>query len=101
MVSESLRAIVSQRLVPRQDQRGRVAAVEILFANRAVSNLIKERKMFQIENVLQLSSGEGMCTLEQSLDRLVASGVVTRADANRHRAESFIVADMGAGHATK
>jgi twitching motility protein PilT len=101
MVSESLRAIVSQRLVPRKDGKGRVAAVEVLIATRAVSNLIKERKTFQIENVIQLSSAEGMCTLEQSLDKLVAAGVVDRAEAQRHRGESFIVADMGAANATQ
>jgi len=94
MVSESLRAIVSQRLVPRKDGRGRVVAVELLIANRAVSNLIRERKPFQIESVLQLGAAEGMCTLEQSLDRLVAAGIVTGADAARHRAESFLVADL-------
>jgi twitching motility protein PilT len=100
MVSESLRAIVSQRLVPRKDGRGRVVAIELLIANRAVSNLIRERKPFQIESVLQLGAAEGMCTLEQSLDRLVASGVVSREEAATHRAESFLVANLsGASHA--
>jgi twitching motility protein PilT len=101
MVSESLRAIVSQRLVPRQDGRGRVVALEILIATRAVSNLIRERKTFQIESVLQLGAGDGMCTMEQSLDRLVAAGVVSSAEATRHRGESYLVADdmEAAGHA--
>ena len=100
MVSESLRAIVSQRLVPRKDGKGRVPAIELMIANRAVSNLIRERKTFQIESVLQLSTGEGMCTLEQSLDRLIAAGVITREDAARQRGDSFLVADLaGASHA--
>jgi len=100
MVSESLRAVVSQRLVPRKDGRGRVVALELLIATRAVSNLIRERKTFQIESVLQLGAADGMCTLEQSLDRLVAAGIVTREDAARHRSESFIIAgDTGASHA--
>ncbi|HVR30352.1 MAG TPA: PilT/PilU family type 4a pilus ATPase [Thermoanaerobaculia bacterium] len=100
MISESLRAIVTQRLVPRKDGGGRVAALEILIATRAVSNLVRERKTFQIESVMQLGAGDGMCTLEQSLDRLVAAGVVTREDAARHRAESYIVAGTGgASHA--
>ena len=97
MVSESLRAIVSQRLVPRKDGSGRVPAVEVLIANRAVSNLIRERKTFQIENVLRLGSADGMCTLEQSLDRLVSTGAVTSADAAAYRPESFIVADLAGG----
>jgi twitching motility protein PilT len=102
MVSESLRAIVSQRLVPRKDGRGRVPAVEVLIANRAVSNLIRERKTFQLENVLRLGTADGMCTLEQSLDRLVSAGIVTSTDAAAHRPESFLVADLGGtGHAGK
>jgi twitching motility protein PilT len=102
MVSESLRAIVSQRLVPRKDGHGRVPAVEVLIATRAVSNLIRERKNFQIETVLQLGTADGMCTLEQSLDRLVNAGIVTREDAALHRPESYIVADLsGAGNASK
>jgi twitching motility protein PilT len=100
MVSESLRAIVSQRLVPRKDGQGRVPAIELLIANRAVSNLIRERKTFQIESVLQLGAAEGMCTLDQSLDRLIASGVVSREDAARRRGESFLIADApGGSHA--
>jgi twitching motility protein PilT len=102
MVSESLRAIVAQRLVRRKDGNGRVPAVEVLIANRAVSNLIRERKTFQIENVLRLGSADGMCTLEQSLDRLVSAGVVTSADAAVYRPESFMVGDHGeAGNAGK
>jgi twitching motility protein PilT len=101
MVSESLRAIVSQRLVPRKDGKGRVPAIEVMMATRAVANLIRERKTFQIENLLQLGTADGMCTLEQSLDRLVSSGVISRADAAPHRPESFIVADLsGAGNAS-
>jgi twitching motility protein PilT len=100
MVSESLRAIVSQRLVPRKDGSGRAPAIELLIANRAVSNLIRERKTFQIESVLQLSAAEGMCTLDQSLDRLVAAGTATREAVACHRPESFLVANLpGASHA--
>jgi twitching motility protein PilT len=88
--------------VPRKDGCGRVPAVEVLIATRAVSNLIRERKNFQIETVLQLGTADGMCTLEQSLDRLVSAGTVTREDAAPHRPEGYIVADLsGAGNAGK
>ncbi len=53
MVSESLRAVISQRLLPRADGNGRVPALEILMANKAVGNLIRENKTFQIKSVLQ------------------------------------------------
>ena len=83
MVSESLRAIVSQRLVPRKDGSGRVPAVEVLIATRAVSNLIRERKNFQIETVLQLGTGR-----RDVHARAVArpAGERGRRHAGRHRA---------------
>ena len=66
MVSESLRAVVSQRLVPRADGSGRVPALEILWCNRAVSNLIREQKVYQLRSVLQTGSSQGMCLLDSS-----------------------------------
>ena len=84
MVSESLRAIVGQRLVRRADGRGRVPALEILMATRAVSNLIRDNKVFQIRSVLQTGASRGMKTLDGSLDELVKAGTVTREEARRH-----------------
>ncbi len=84
MVSESLRAIVCQRLVRRADGAGRVPALEVLLANRAVSNLIRENKVFQIRSVLQTGSSRGMRTLEASLDALVKDGTVSAEEARRH-----------------
>lgn len=78
MVSESLRAIISQRLVPRADGTGRVAAVEILLANKAVGNLIRESKTFQIRSIMQTGAARGMCLLDGSLAELVTAGVITR-----------------------
>ena len=84
MVSESLRAIVCQRLVRRADGSGRVPALEILLANRAVSNLIRDNKVFQIHSVLQTGGSRGMKTMAAALDELVERGVVTREEADRH-----------------
>ncbi len=84
MLSESLRAVVSQRLVRRADGQGRVPALEVLLGTRAVSNLIRESKSFQIRSVLQTGGAQGMCLLDISLAALVRSGVVTRAEALRH-----------------
>ncbi|MEE9608196.1 MAG: PilT/PilU family type 4a pilus ATPase [Myxococcota bacterium] len=78
MISESLRAIVSQRLVPTADGSRRVAALEILKVNRAVGNLIRENKTFQILSILQTGSGQGMCLLDDSLAALVRDKTVTR-----------------------
>ena len=84
MVSESLRAVVSQRLVARADGNGRVPALEILMANKAVGNLIRENKTFQIKSVLQTGATHGMCLLDASLAELVLRGkVITREEARR------------------
>jgi twitching motility protein PilT len=84
MVSESLRAIVSQRLVTRADGNGRVPALEILMANKAVGNLIRENKTFQIKSVLQTSVSQGMCMLDASLAELLKNKVITREEAMRN-----------------
>lgn len=84
MVSESLRAIISQRLIPRADGQGRVAALEILVANKAVGNLIRDNKTFQIKSVLQTGGTQGMCLLDASLAELVKSGTITREEAARN-----------------
>jgi twitching motility protein PilT len=84
MLSESLRAVVSQRLVARADGKGRVPALEVLVVNKAVGNLIRENKTFQIRSILQTGAAQGMCLLDSSLEALVKQGVVTRDEARRH-----------------
>jgi twitching motility protein PilT len=84
MVSESLRAVVSQRLVVRADGSGRVPALEVLVCNKAVGNLIRDNKTFQIKSVLQTGSSQGMCLLDASLADLVKNKVITREEAARN-----------------
>jgi twitching motility protein PilT len=74
-LSSTLQAVVYQRLLPRT-HGGLVAAFEILRANHAVRNLIREGKTQQLRNVVSTHSSEGMQTLEQSLTGLVADGIV-------------------------
>ena len=78
MVSESLRGIVSQRLVPRADGEGRVPALEILINNRAIGNLVRENRTFQVKSILQTGGKEGMCELDVSLGNLVKEGIITK-----------------------
>lgn len=78
MLSESLRAVVSQRLVPTSDGKGRVPALEMLVINRAIGNLIREQKTIQIRSSMQTGKAHGMYLLEQSLNELVAKGRITR-----------------------
>jgi twitching motility protein PilT len=81
MVSESLRAIVSQRLVKRADGQGRIPALEILVANTAIANLIREQKTFQIPGIMQSGSVHGMCLLDGTLKNLVKAGTITNEEA--------------------
>jgi twitching motility protein PilT len=76
----SLRATISQVLMRRKDQAGRVAAREILFVNSPVANLIREGKIHQINNVISSSYAEGMVLLDDSLMQLYDDGIVTAAD---------------------
>jgi twitching motility protein PilT len=83
MLAESLRAVVSQRLVPMAVGRGRVPAVELLMVTTAVSNLIREDKTHQLPSVMQTGRASGMMTLDDSLEELVRSGTVTAEAARR------------------
>ncbi|MCP2039931.1 twitching motility protein PilT [Neisseria sp. HSC-16F19] len=71
MLSESLRAVISQTLLKTKDGKGRVAAHEILISTPAVRNLIRENKIAQIGSVLQTGQNSGMQTLDQCLQGLV------------------------------
>jgi twitching motility protein PilT len=82
MLAESLRAVVSQRLLPLATGSGRVPAVELLMVNTAVSNLIREDKTHQLPSVMQTGKAAGMLTLDDSLGELIAAGTIT-ADAAR------------------
>jgi twitching motility protein PilT len=82
MVSESLKGVVAQRLLPAVDG-GLAAAVEFLVVTPAVSNLIREDKLFQIRSQMQTGKAMGMRTLDESLRELVASGRVATEDARR------------------
>jgi twitching motility protein PilT len=71
-----LTAVVSQRLLPSVDG-GRVAAMEIMVANNAVRNTIREGKSFMIDNIIQTGSDVGMFSLEMYLAKLVKQGKIT------------------------
>lgn len=76
-----LSGIASQRLVQRANNEGRVPACEIMVANPAIRNLIREGKDHQIQSVIQTSANEGMISLDQVLADFVARGEVTLEEA--------------------
>jgi twitching motility protein PilT len=80
MLSESLRAVVSQTLLKKVGG-GRVAAHEIMIGIPAIRNLIRENKVPQMYSVIQTGQQHGMQTMDQCLQRLVAMGVISANDA--------------------
>jgi twitching motility protein PilT len=76
-LSMTLRAVVSQVLLPRLDGKGRVAAREIMFVTQAIRNLIREDKVHQVPNVITTSVNEDMITLDDALGELVESGAIS------------------------
>ncbi|MDR2112826.1 MAG: type IV pilus twitching motility protein PilT [Candidatus Accumulibacter sp.] len=81
MLSESLRAVISQTLLKSKDGTGRVAAHEIMIGTPAIRNLIRENKVAQMYSVLQTSAQLGMQTLDQALLELVKRNIVAVAEA--------------------
>ncbi len=87
-LSTSLRAVISQRLLPRKDRSGRIGAFETMYVNNAISNLIRENKIPLINQSIQTGRSEGMMTLNMSLNHLVADGIVTAEVAAEYKIKS-------------
>jgi len=81
MLSESLRAVISQTLLKTKDGNGRVAAHEIMIGTPAIRNLIRENKIAQMYSAIQTGQNFGMQTLDQNLIDLVRRNVVSSAEA--------------------
>jgi twitching motility protein PilT len=77
MVSESLRGIISQQLVPKADGSGRAVALEIMVNTPAVANLIRESKTFMLPGIIQTGKKLGMKLMDDSLLELMQEGVIT------------------------
>jgi len=87
MLSESLRAVISQTLLKTKDGNGRIAAHEIMIGTPAIRNLIRENKVAQMYSSIQTGQAQGMQTLDQCLLDLVRRNVVSPAEA-RMRAQN-------------
>jgi twitching motility protein PilT len=86
MLSESLRAVISQSLVRTKDGSGRIAAHEIMLGTPAVRNLIREAKVAQMNAAIQTGASVGMQTLDQCLTDLVRRNIISMAEARVHAA---------------
>ncbi len=94
MLSTSLRGVVSQQLIPRSGQPGRVAALEILVNSPAVSNLIRQGKLDQLETTMQSGAAQGMRTMDAAIQQLLDARAISGRDAyrkaiNKQRFEAY------------
>ncbi len=83
-LAAALVGVVSQRLLRRRDNQGRVAAFEVLVANAAIKNLIRENKMHQAASMMESGRREGNITLDTSLQELLRRGLIDREEATRY-----------------
>ena len=98
-LANSLQGIVTQTLLPRADGTGRICALEILFLDDAIRNLIRQGKIEQVYSYMQTGTRRGMQTMEQSLAELIEKRTVTVSDAlsRSSRPESLVAALERAG----
>ena len=80
-LSESLKYVLCQSLVPRKDGKGRVAVFEVLKNSLSIGNLIRENKTFQIPSLMQIGRNMGMQTVDMALMELVESGLIAPEEA--------------------
>lgn len=97
MISESIRGIICQRLIPRKDGEGRALALEVLFNNVAIGNLIREDRMFQLPTMMQINRDKGMCQLEDSLQQLVQDDVIEGSEAWHEASNKSMFKDYEVG----
>lgn len=77
LLSQVLRGVISQTLIPKKDGSGRVAAFEIMICNAAISNIIRENKCHQIVNAMQTGQAVGMQTLDSHIASLIKQDIIT------------------------
>ncbi len=82
-LANNLVGIMSQQLLPRAGEKGRVAAIEVMLATAAIRNLVRENKAFQMHSIIQTSRDVGMQSMDQALSDLYKQGLITYEMAQR------------------
>ena len=77
MITESLRGVISQQLIPRADGSGLIPAYEVMLLNMAVQNTIKQKRYEQLENIMSTNRSSGMVVFDDSLKALVDANIIT------------------------
>jgi len=81
MLSESLRGIISQQLIPKQDGSGIVPVFEVLIVNAAIANLIRNGQTISIENQIAMGKSQGMVLFDNALRDLVSQNIISKEEA--------------------
>ncbi|MFA6917360.1 MAG: PilT/PilU family type 4a pilus ATPase [Candidatus Gracilibacteria bacterium] len=88
-LGESLRAVFWQTLIKTKDEKGRIAAMEIMFVNNAVSNMIRKGTTHQINSVIETSTKEGMQTMKKAVTDLFQANLITEESALENIPKEF------------
>jgi twitching motility protein PilT len=94
-LSEALKGVISQTLIPLADGTGRVCATEIMTATPAIRNLIREGKTQQMPGVIQTSAKDGMQSLDQTLRNLLMQGKITPQEARKRAIDKSSFGQLG------
>ena len=97
-LSTTLKAVISQRLLPRSDRPGRIGAFEIMFVNSAIANLIREDKIPQIEQMISLNQQTGMITRKLSIENLLKRGLISKETADKYSYDVAVNAALTGGN---
>ena len=100
MLSESLKAVITQRLIPAADGKVMKLALEILIGNLSIANLIRDNKTYQIQSTMQMGKNLGMCLMDESIVELLESEKITLQAAvanvnNKSILKRFMPSDSG------
>jgi twitching motility protein PilT len=93
-LANSLVAVVAQRLLPTADGNSRIPAIEILLNQSSVSPLIREGKIFQLDNVIETSEQSGMILFEKYLNKLYVAGHITKQTAHAYAIRKNIITHL-------
>ncbi len=98
MVSESLRGVLSQQLVPKKDGSGRIVALEMLVNTAAVANCIREGKTFMIPGLIQTGKAQGMRLMDDSLQDLYLKGIISGEECSSRATDKVMMENFIKAH---
>ena len=90
LISDTLKGIVCQRLIPTTDRQSRTLATEVLFNASSIGSLIQDNKIFQIKNIMRLNQSRGMITMDNSIKELLENKIIPSEEAHFAMVDSLL-----------